>query len=287
MIFYRKELLELLPPWLRATMQDTPAVEQAREIRLRMGQAPQVVLSGGEWYPSSRRIGQEDMQYVINNASRFSAYASVSMAHGYLTAEGGHRIGLCGTAIVREGRVSGFRDVTSLCIRVARDIPGVAQGLEKRIGTGSVLILGPPGSGKTTLLRDLIRRIADLRREQVCVVDERCELFPVTGPHLQFPPGIRTDVLSGLEKGVGIEMALRSMSPAWIAVDEITGLGDCDVMEKSSYTGVRFLATVHARDREDLWRRPVYRQLMAANLFDVAIRMERNQNYDVEELKNK
>lgn len=285
MICYQKELLELLPPWLRTAMQDTLVVREAREIRIRVGQPSQIITGQKEFYPSTRRCSVEDIMYVVNNASGFSAYAATSVAKGYITAPGGHRIGICGSGITHNGNQSGIKDITSICIRVARDIPGVARGLEKKLKQGSVLILGPPGCGKTTLLRDLIRQIAEIRKEQVSVVDERCELFPSFRSQLQFMPGTRTDVMSDIPKASGISMVLRSMCPVWIAVDEITSVQDCDVMEESSYTGVRFLATVHAETVDDLWQRPVYNRLIKTMLFDIVISMKRDMSYTVEELR--
>lgn len=281
MVCYWRELLELLPPWLRLQMDDGG---QAREVRLRLGQPPQICTAQGEWYPTGRRISAEDLCFPVNVASRYSAYAAVSLAQGYLTAQGGHRVGICGSAVVQDGRVTGLKELRSVCIRVARDIPGLAAGLEKRLGTGSALLLGPPGSGKTTLLRDLIRQVSQCLQQQISVVDQRGELFPANHHGFSFSPGDRTDVLTGAGKGEGIALVLRSMGPAWIALDEITALEDCAAMEQSSYCGVRFLATVHALDKDDLKRRPVYRRLLQTGMFTTAICLRQDQTFTVERL---
>lgn len=180
--------------------------------------------------------------------------------------------------------MTGMKELRSVCIRVARDFPGLAAGLPDRLGTGSALILGPPGAGKTTLLRDLIRQISDGKREAVAVADQRGELFPTLYQGYQFQTGSRTDVLTGASKGEGMELLLRSMGPKWIAVDEITALADCAAMEQCGYCGVRFLATAHARNVEDLHRRPVYRQLLQTGMFQTAVVLQPDQTYTVEEL---
>ena len=145
MICYWRELLELLPPWLREPVDGGGLDKQVREIRLHLGQPPLLAAGGEEYFPSCRRVGTEDLSYAVNTASRFSAYAAWSIAQGYLTARGGHRLGLCGTAIVREGKMTGMKELRSVCIRVARDFPGLAAGLPDRLGTGSALILVPRG----------------------------------------------------------------------------------------------------------------------------------------------
>ena len=138
--------------------------------------------------PSCRRVGTEDLSHIVNTVSRFSAYAAWSVAQGYLTARGGHRVGLCGTAVIRDGKTAGMKELRALCIRIARDFPGLAAGLPDRLGTGSALILGPPGGGKTTLLRDLIRQISDVRREPIAVVDQRGSSFPLCTRAISFRP---------------------------------------------------------------------------------------------------
>lgn len=202
-----------------------------------------------------------------------------------ISRRGGHRLGLCGTAIVREGKMTGMKELRSVCIRVARDFPGLAAGLPDRLGTGSALILGPPGAGKTTLLRDLIRQISDGKGEAVAVADQRGELFPALYQGYQFQTGSRTDVLTGASKAEGMELLLRSMGPKWIAVDEITALEDCAAMEQCSYCGVRFLATAHAWSVEDLAPAARYTgRLLQTGMFQTAVVLQPDQTYTVEEL---
>ena len=167
-----KQLLAVLPIWMRKEV-DIHKDMLPQELRLRINAPPELVFADKSCW-INRAITPEDLNYIINAASRYSPWTAATMAKGYITVSGGHRIGVCGETVIQQGSVTGFRKITSVCIRIARDFPGIAADL-KRI-SGSVLLLGPPGSGKTTLLRDLIRQKTD--SETVCVVDERKELFP-------------------------------------------------------------------------------------------------------------
>ena len=196
------------------------------------------------------------------------------MKQGYLTAPGGHRIGVCGLSLYKNGYPEGIREITSLCIRVARDFPGIA---EKVPATGSVLVLGAPGWGKTTLLRDMIRRRSAY--QSVAVVDERGELFPDG-----FDTGIRTDILRGSRKQQGIEQVLRTMGPACIALDEITAQDDCAGLARAAGCGVDILATAHAGSMEEFLLRPSYRMLADMHVFQSILIMTREKCYTVERI---
>jgi len=218
----------------------------------------------------------DDLNFCINTASRYSPWAAQSVAQGYITAPGGHRIGLCGSVISQVGTVTGIRTVRSICIRIARDFPGIAR---KYAGyNGSILIIGPPGSGKTTLLRDLIRQLS--LRETVAVVDERCELFPDGC----FTQGKSLDVLSGCPKSAGITMLLRAMGPETIAVDEITAAEDCNALMQAGWCGVRLIATAHASNISDLRSRPLYKALVNVNLFEHVLVMHRDKTLHEERM---
>lgn len=269
------EFLAILPPEMRCDV-DKLGRDCLQELRLRLGQPPELVCHGGSrWLPKS--VTSDDLSFVIHTASRYSPWASATAASGYITAQGGHRIGICGAVVVKEDRPTGIRIPTALCLRVARDFSGIAEDV-KRL-KGNILILGPPGSGKTTLLRDLIRQISDSGMGSVAVVDERGELFP-TG----FYSGRRTDVLTGCSKQYGLEMVLRTMGPGCIAVDEITQEADCIALMQSSWCGVRILATAHAASLDDLKRRPIYKALWETKIFDAVVIMRTDKSWYTERI---
>lgn len=259
----KTQLLSILPQRLRSEQ-----YEDVSEIRLRLGKPTRLMTAGG-WRDLPGDVQERDLSFVINAASRYSPWTAGSIRDGYLTAPGGHRIGICG-----EGTGEGITAVTSLCIRVARDVRGIAAGLPR---DQSLLILGPPGSGKTTLLRDLVRLWS--RDTQVSVVDERREVFPEG-----FSRGENTDVLSGVEKPRGIDMVLRSMGPQMIAMDEVTSQRDCEALLRAAWCGVRLLATAHAESVEDLRQRSVYRPLVRAGLFSRAAVLDCHRNWRLEEV---
>lgn len=256
MICAWKELLSVLPSWMRQEV-DAQGRDTLQELRLRINAPPELVRSNGAvWL--NKAATREDLQCCINAASRYSPWAAETAALGYLTAPGGHRIGLCGEVVFHDGAVTGMRSIHSLCIRVARDFPGIGKGAYQK---GSLLILGAPGWGKTTLLRDIARILAETT--PVAVVDERGELFPEG-----IPRGKRMDVLTGCPKPDGIDRVLRTMGPACIAVDEITAQSDCDALVHAVGCGVHLLATAHASSVEDFKSRAVYRPLWASGVFD-------------------
>lgn len=261
-----EQLTAILPPEI-ARQLDVRDREIAREIRLRLGAAPEINL-GCTRRELSGTVTQENLTYVLNLASKYSPWCAATLAQGYLTAPGGHRIGVCGEGIFRQGQTDGFRSVRSLCIRVARDFPGIGAGIE---GT-STLIVGAPGWGKTTLLRDLSRQLS--KRETVSVVDERGELFPQ-----DFETGRHMDILTGVPKPQGIEMVLKTMGPAYIAVDEITSEADSLAMLRAANCGVGLLATVHGAGLSDLGENPMYRRLLEAGVFRQVLVLNRDQSY--------
>lgn len=269
------QLLNIVPQRYRAAV-DTLGRDSLQELRLRMGAPPELVLpSGSRWLDGG--VARDEIQWVISAASRYSPWAAATVSKGYITARGGHRIGICGEAVCKNGIVEGIRNPDSLCIRVARDLLGIVENAAQI--HGSVLIIGAPGWGKTTLLRDLCRRISDL--ETTAVVDERGELFPVG-----FCRGKRMDVLQLCPKVQGIDMALRTMGPECIAVDEITEKEDCLGLIRAANCGVRLLATAHAVSREDLMRRSVYRPLLEQRIFEALLVLRKDKSFTVERMES-
>ena len=273
MICAWNELLAILPAWMRTTT-DKLGAECLQELRMRINSPPELICADGV-REMKGTVCKEDMTYCVNAASRYSPWNAVTAAKGFLTAPGGHRIGLCGECVCRDGNCSGIRELSSICIRIARDFPGISQKLGDL--SASVLILGAPGWGKTTLLRDLSRRCA--QKETVCVIDERSELFPAG-----FPRGKRMDVLTGCPKPQGMEMLLRTMGPSCIAVDEITAEEDSEAILQASNCGVRLLATAHAADLQDFYARTTYRKLAQKGVFSFVLVLNRDKAFSVERM---
>lgn len=275
-----KAFIDILPLRLRDTV-DKLGKDSLQELRLRINQHPVLITSAGI-FSIEESVCNEDLRFCINTASRYSPWTAATMASGYLTAPGGHRIGVCGKALVEDGNITGIHSVTSLCIRIARDFPHIAAGAKAQ--NRSVLIIGPPGSGKTTLLRDLIRQEGKRCVGSVAVIDEREEIFPFAQGNHCFPVGGYVDVLSGCRKAQGIEAVLRSMGPNVIAVDEITAKEDCDALLHAGWCGVRLFATAHAGCKQDLLDRPIYRPLMEKKLFDTLLVLHRDKTWHEERL---
>ena len=271
------QVVDLLPERLRCSMKQLPQAkrEQVEEIRLRQGFLPSVLDGAGEQDVGDTAVTGELLRQVLEQASQASAHTVLDQVQrGFLTLRGGHRIGICGTAVVRDGKVATLREISSLSIRIARAVVGQAEGLLPQLLEGqrlqNTLIFAPPGAGKTTLLRDLVRGLSDgsVRPPlRLAVADERGEIAAMWQGVPQLYVGRHTDVLDGCDKATAVSILLRGMNPQVIAMDEITQMGDVEAMIQAVGCGVSLLATAHGETMEDLKRRPVYRALYRAGVF--------------------
>ncbi len=286
--------VRLLPPSLRDIAQSIPAeaAATAEEIRLRTGGPLCVVTADGEISAGTNHmITPAELQLVLEIATRASAHSYVdSIRQGFVTAESGVRVGLCGLAITENGAVAGIRRIFSVCIRIPREKRGIAAGVYEKLTENvfdSAIVLSPPGGGKTTLLRELTRLLSDAGT-RISLIDERLELSGAFEGHTCFDVGAKTDVLAGAPKAEGVIMALRSMSPQVIAFDEITAAQDVQAAILAANCGVKLLATAHAGSVSDLAARPLYRPIIENELFSRAVVIENicgKRRYTVEELR--
>lgn len=265
------ELYKIFPIKLRGMFEGIqPEQDEFTELRFRCN-GPVTLLKGrnefflhnnggltldmSEAYCISVNEIREMMEYVSN----FSVYAyEEELKQGFITIQGGHRIGLCGKAVLSEGKMKTIRNVSFLNIRLAKEKKGCADILLPYVYEGDrlchTLIVSAPGCGKTTLLRDLIRQVsngnAGHRGRKVGVVDERSELAACYHGVPQNDVGMRTDVLDGCPKETGMELLLRSMSPEVIAIDELGGEKEVSVAMRATRNGCSLLATMHGDGRE-------------------------------------
>lgn len=261
------ELLNLLPIWLRDPV-DKHGREYMEELRLRLDIPPQIITSKST-ISLERCVTAEDLHFCLNAATKYSPWTSGSITQGFVTASGGHRIGISGECVFDGDKLRNISPISSVCIRVARELGGVSGNCYQI--SGSLLIIGRPGSGKTTFLRDLIQKISNNSHRSVTVLDQRRELFPFNAGHFSFERGCNTDVLSGCNKKYGFDMAIRTMNPDTIAVDEITSEEDCIYLSKAAWCGVRLLATAHAGSKQELYERTIYRTLLDNKIFQYLI----------------
>ena len=70
------------------------------------------------------------------------------------------------------------------------------------------------------------------------------------------------DVLSGLPQGLAVEMALRTLSPRVILLDELGGMEEVAALEQGFFSGVDFVASLHASSLEEAMRRPQVQALV-------------------------
>ena len=260
----------LLPASLRRAAEalDGDSRSLCEELRLRRGREITALLAGREYGLGTGPVTERDIRCVLEAASSASLHAAEEqLRRGFLSAPGGVRVGVCGTAVTGAGGMEGVRAVSSLALRIPRAVPGCADGIWDRVTAGgfsSTLILSPPGAGKTTLLREFIRRLSG-EGLRVAVADERGEIADAWGGEPGFDVGPCTDVLTGAEKARAIGLLLRSMNPQVIAVDEIGGPADGKVLLEAAAGGVAVLATAHgSRDRQTSG--PV-RELLEAGVF--------------------
>lgn len=282
------ELLQILPKPYQEAIARLSETERKflEEIRLRVDRPAMTVVAGKEMpLPLSQCVSSAVLEQILGQATRHSFYQATTLKEGYLTISGGHRIGVGGTVILHDDMPTGMRHITSLNLRIAREFPGVAHSAALSLSDGreSTLIAGPPGSGKTTLLRDLVRQLS-ISGRRICVVDERGEIAAETGGKRTFDLGPHTDVISGCRKENGILMAIRNLTPDWIALDEITCPEDASALIQASYCGAGYLACVHIWNREDLYRRPIYRLLISEGIFRNLLIMDKQKQYRMERI---
>ena len=268
----------LLPAHLREGLADRPIGAETEELRLRTGQP--VALSGpwGERSAGGPAVRPRDLEAVVDAATGRSRYAAAeTLRQGYLTAEGGFRIGLCGLAVTERGRVETVRDLSSLSIRIPRQRPGIGAALAEEwlaAGMPNLLILGAPGEGKTTLLRDLVRAVSG-RGIRVGLADERGEVAALFRGVPQLDVGPCTDVLEGCPKALALPMLLRTMTPRVLAVDEVAVEADAEALELGANSGAALLATAHAASRRELEGKALFRRLLDRGIFARAVLIRR------------
>ncbi|AGT32746.1 stage III sporulation protein AA [Geobacillus genomosp. 3] len=266
----------ILPKTIAAVLQQLPSWgRNIEEIRIRISR-PLEVIADGKARLLPYEATKEDGMYLLNKLSHYSIYAvEEELKRGFMTIEGGHRVGLAGKVITEGGKVKAIRDVASFNIRIAKEQLGIADPLIPYVHDGRwrhAMIIGSPQTGKTTLLRDAARLISSgtgrIPAQKVAIVDERSEIAGCVKGIPQFSFGPRLDVLDACPKAEGMMMMIRSMSPDVIIVDEIGREEDSEAVLEAANAGVSIWTTVHGRTIQDVWQRPTLRPVMEQRVFE-------------------
>ncbi|MBS6643275.1 MAG: stage III sporulation protein AA [Clostridiaceae bacterium] len=285
----KDELIKIFSKNIREILRKVPVdFEQVQEIRLRVHAPLLMVYNNREYYISQEgRLGnyineayivtKNELRETMEYMSNYSLYAfEEEMKQGFITIQGGHRIGIAGKTIVDDCGIRTMKFISFINVRMSHQIKGCAtEVLPYLYENGEILhtlIISPPRCGKTTLLRDLIRQISNGNDEHegitVGVIDERSEIGACYQGVPQNDLGIRTDILDCCPKAKGMMMLIRTMSPRVIAVDEIGSREDLEAMEYVMNCGCKLIATVHGSSIEDIKQKPVLRKLVQERIFE-------------------
>ncbi|MDW5300332.1 MAG: stage III sporulation protein AA [Sedimentibacter sp.] len=256
----------------------------AVEIRLRVNSPILIKSNKREFFlEETTKVTKKDIDDTVSNITKNSIHAfEKEIRSGYITVEGGHRVGLGGDCIYEGNIFKGFKNITSLNIRIAREFPGCTRNYLKYFMNSNkniynTLIIGPPLSGKTTFIRDISVNLSDgikfpyFEGCDVTLIDERGEISSVFNGVPQMYVGRRTDVLSYCMKKEGFFMSIRALSPKVIISDELGSKEDFEIIQYALKSGVNIIATAHGFGIEDVKKNIYMRSIIENNFFDRAL----------------
>ncbi len=289
----RRDILPMLAKRVAAAIEDAIiyGLEPLEEIRLRADKPLVLQNYYKEWFIgadnllSAKPVGafivtQEDIRGSLELMSENSIYAyQEEIKNGYITIKGGHRVGLAGRVILDGGFVKNIKDISGLNIRLANQIFGCSgRAIKYLIRNNSdiynTLIISPPQCGKTTILRDIARSLGNglpqlgFKGVKVGIVDERSEIAACQKGVAHNDVGLRTDVLDGCPKRIGMPMMIRAMSPKVIITDEIGNEGDREAIHSVLNAGVRIITTAHGYNVSEMKSRREVLKLIEDKVFD-------------------
>lgn len=272
---------------------DSAIYERMSEIRIRINQPVVIVIKNRSYFID---YNGDIYDYVTHNSivfdknrfdelvlrlCDFSIYShEEELKDGYIALNNGSRIGISGTALYSDNKISTIKDITSLNIRIPRDVSGCANNILNCLYVNSfpsIIIAGKPNSGKTTILRDMANQLSNgfnNTYRKIAIIDERNEIAGKDLDGFSLNLGINTDVLTGIKKSKGIEIATRALSPEMIICDEIATVDEVEQVKSAFSCGISFALSVHVADKTDLLSKPIFKSLLMTNEFSYIVLLE-------------
>lgn len=273
-----EEILKILPVKVGNEVRDFLLKDSIQEIRIKVNKPIIINLPSKEVILNTITT-LDDIKQILVRVSNYSLYAyEEEIKQGYITIKGGHRIGIAGECVLSQGEVRTIRNISSLNIRICREVKGCSNEVMKFISTNdrvfNTLIVSPPKCGKTTILRDISRNISNgmpinnLRGKKVTIIDERSEIASCFNGVPQLDVGVRSDILDNCLKKDGMIMAIRSLSPEILICDEIGTEGDVEALNMAFNSGVNIIVTIHGYSIDDICKRRVFKDLLENSILD-------------------
>ncbi len=244
--------------------EDEKIIDEVREIRIK-AQRPIVIKLKDSDFILEYIVSQTEILSIVEKICENSIYAYKNqICDGYITVQGGHRVGITGTCVIEDGKIINVKYISSLNFRIAREVIGCSNKILPSIldienkTVFNTIIVSPPAKGKTTMLRDIVRQISNGIKEinfvgkTVGLVDERGEIAACYRGIPQNDVGVRTDVIENVSKDLGMRLLIRSMSPDIIACDEIGNSHDIEAIKYAFFSGVKGIFTAHGKNMDDL-----------------------------------
>ncbi|MGG7143658.1 stage III sporulation protein AA [Clostridium nigeriense] len=282
-----EEILKVLPARISNEVRDFLLKDSIQEIRIKVNK-PIIINLPSKEVILNIITTLEDIKQILVRVSNYSLYAyEEEIKQGYITIKGGHRIGIAGECVLVKGEVRTIRNISSLNIRICREVKGcsneVMNFISKNDRVFNTLIVSPPKCGKTTILRDIARNISNgmpinnLSGKKVAIIDERSEIASCFNGIPQLDVGIRSDILDNCLKKDGMIMSIRSLSPEILICDEIGTEGDVEALNMAFNSGVNIIVTIHGYSIEDIYKRKVFKDLLENSILDrIVILSNRN-----------
>lgn len=273
-------MLKLLPTWLFDLIAKNYLTDYIYEIRIRVNKPIMVnyrgkyeVLTDNGNYKSKIIYGSPELiNFIVTVATKQSIYAyNDEIKHCYIQADSGVRIGICGTVVYDKGKILTIKKITSLNIRIAHQVLNCSSKVIDFVCQNNIvkntLVISPPGQGKTTLIRDIVNKLSNEKSiNNILVVDERFEI--AGGGDRELDIGKTTDIISGCEKSVAFDEALKTMNPTVIVTDEIAYEKDLESIKQAIRSGVKVIATAHAGSVLDLKGKKYFDDIIKEKYFE-------------------